>query len=113
MRPVRSGGLQEITNAPQSGTGQIDPAATTSSRSSQSSSITASLYVAYFHCYQERGTEENIPDIPSYSCDSCKMERYLGRTIHCVRIPELLQRTYRNRTPVRCGIKDQHVGYLQ
>jgi hypothetical protein len=28
-RPVRSGALKEITNAPQSGTGQIDPAATT------------------------------------------------------------------------------------
>jgi len=38
-RPVRCGGLWETTNAPQSGTGQIDPAATTSSRSSQSSSI--------------------------------------------------------------------------
>ena len=47
-RPARSGGLYATTNALQLGTGQIDPAATTSSRSSKPSSIelACTLYIS-------------------------------------------------------------------
>jgi hypothetical protein len=44
-------------------TGQIDAAATTSSRSFPVIWHEGLPPVAYFHCYEQGGTEENIPGI--------------------------------------------------